>query len=167
MKVSTKIIGMDKLTAELRKMGLDAKQLSSEGVVVGFTQRYAIYVHEVQARHKPGKQWKFLESPFRTLMTTGELMRVIKEVYLKTKSLTKALLVAGLRIQRQAQLIVPIDTGALKASAFTTLESKLNAVASMAFKKSEAKRAEGLAKQAAKAVKKASKKTAKKASKKK
>ena len=158
MKVSTKIIGMDKLTAKLRKMGLDAKQLSSEGVVVGFTQRYAIYVHEVQARHKPGKQWKYLESPFRTLMTTGELMRIIKEVYQKTKSLTKAFLVAGLRIQRVAQQIVPIDTGALKASAFTTLESNLSTAAALAFKKSEAKRIEGRARQSARAAKKASKK---------
>ncbi len=157
MKVNTKVIGMDKLTAELRKMGLDAKQMSSEGVVVGFTQRYAIYVHEVQARHKPGKQWKFLESPFRRMMTTGELMRIIKEVYKKTKSLTKAFLVAGLRIQREAQQITPIDTGALKASAFTTTDSKLNAVASVAFKKSEARRVDTLAKRAAKAAKKASK----------
>lgn len=32
-------------------------------VDVGYTQSYAIYVHEVPARHKPGKIDKFLELP--------------------------------------------------------------------------------------------------------
>lgn len=34
----------------------------------------------------------------------------------------KAYLRAGLALQREAQLRVPVDTGALKASAFTALE---------------------------------------------
>ena len=35
-------------------------------VWVGYTANYAIYVHEnLQARHKPGKQAKFLEQPAR------------------------------------------------------------------------------------------------------
>ena len=36
--------------------------------------------------------------------------------------LAQALLAAGLRLQRESQMLVPIDTGNLRASAFTRLE---------------------------------------------
>lgn len=34
-------------------------------VIVGYTANYAIYVHEIDAKHKPGKIYKFLEKPMR------------------------------------------------------------------------------------------------------
>lgn len=41
------------------------------GGTAGVTKRdsdvyvgYAVYVHEVQAKHNPGTQWKYLETPF-------------------------------------------------------------------------------------------------------
>lgn len=39
-------------------------------VIVGYTASYAIYVHEdLNARHKPGKAAKFLESPARDMQS--------------------------------------------------------------------------------------------------
>jgi len=141
--ITAEIKGLDKLQKELRALSRKAKAGAREDVIVGFTQSYAIWVHEIQARHKPGKQWKYLESPARRLATTGELIRLIKTVYEKTNSLTSGMTLAGLRIQREAQEIVPIDTGALRASAFTAKESNVEANARRAFAESEYKRIAG------------------------
>lgn len=47
-------------------------------VIVGYVADYAVYVHEdLQAKHKPGKQAKFLEEPART--KRGEIIKIIKE----------------------------------------------------------------------------------------
>jgi len=87
--------------------------------IVGYTQNYALYVHEnLQAHHEVG-QAKYLEQPFR--QGANELGRMIKEAVAKGASLGQALLLAGLRLQRESQQLVPVDTGALKASAFTRL----------------------------------------------
>ena len=135
--ITAKIEGLDKLNSQLRVLAAKAKEGSREDVIVGFTQRYAIWVHEVQARHNAGQQWKYLEMPARRLANTGELIRIVKQSYEVANNLTRSMLMAGLRIQREAQDIVPVDTGALKASAFTTKESQLEAKASAAFARSE------------------------------
>ena len=44
-------------------------------VTVGYAQIYAIFVHEVQATHKAGKTWKFLEIPMRE--KRKEIMKII------------------------------------------------------------------------------------------
>lgn len=75
-----------------------------------------------------GKYWdpqgrgqaKFLEQPFREMQ--GELLRVIRDAARGGAPLIKALLMAGLRLQRAAQLLVPVDTGNLKGSAFVERE---------------------------------------------
>jgi len=91
-------------------------------VVVGFTQNYAIYVHEnLEAYHLVG-QAKFLEQPARELSQGGVLSRIVVEVMRQGKTMMQGLLLAGLRIQREAQRLVPVDTGALKNSAFTRVE---------------------------------------------
>lgn len=86
-------------------------------VVVGFTQVYALKVHEdVQAHHKEGKQAKYLEGPARRY--GKEIGELVARVYKQTKSMGKALFVGGLRLLREAQLIVPVDTSALKNSGY-------------------------------------------------
>ncbi len=48
-------------------------------IVVGYVADYAVHVHEnLDARHKPGKQAKYLEGPFRK--HKGEIMRRIAYV---------------------------------------------------------------------------------------
>lgn len=63
---SQKLVPVDtavlKNTATTRAEG---KGLKTQ-VIVGYGTNYAIYVHEdLEARHKPGKQAKFLEEPLR------------------------------------------------------------------------------------------------------
>ncbi len=46
-------------------------------IIIGYVADYAVYVHEdLQARHQPGKQAKFLEQPARE--KKGEIIRIIK-----------------------------------------------------------------------------------------
>jgi hypothetical protein len=75
--------------------------------------------------HKQGFYWdpqgrgqaKFLEEPARTM--SKELGRIVAEITKSTGSLEQGMLAAGLRLQREAMLRVPVDLGNLKASAFT------------------------------------------------
>lgn len=93
-----------------------------ESVIVGYTAAYATAVHEnTKAFHARG-QAKYLEQPARELSNTGELSKIITNAVKKGIKLGKALLLAGLRIQRESQKLVPIDTGNLRASAFTRQE---------------------------------------------
>lgn len=97
-----------------------AEQQGEPSVVVGFTAKYALYVHEdVYATHTVG-QAKYLEQPARTMRPV--LARIVRDAMKKGVPLPKALLMAGLRLQREAMLLCPVDTGALRASAFTKLE---------------------------------------------
>lgn len=56
------------LTGNLRLSAFTRKEGKGTGtqVRVGYTANYAVFVHEnLTARHKPGKQAKFLETPAR------------------------------------------------------------------------------------------------------
>lgn len=93
-------------------------------VVVGYAAKYAIFVHERQARHAPGKQWKFLEQPAREL--SAELGRMIVQGMQHPEAkLEEVLLAAGMRLEAASKRIVPVDTGALRAGSFTALEENL------------------------------------------
>jgi hypothetical protein len=113
------------------------KEATSESVIVGYTANYALYVHENtemklkgQKRQPPGKgkywdpqgraQSKFLATPARELQ--DEIGAAIVKTYDRTRMMGKSLLVGGLYLQRESQKLVPVDTGNLKASAFTRLE---------------------------------------------
>lgn len=65
-------------------------------------------------------QAKFLEEPARRLRK--EIVKIIQTIYAKTRNLEKALVAGGLRLQRESQQLVPVDTGNLKNSAFTRVE---------------------------------------------
>lgn len=132
----TTLEGLDKLQKKLRDLKKKAGEESNPSVVVGYTQSYALPVHEnLEARHRDGKQAKYLETPAREL--ADELGTIAKTVYTKTGSLEKGLLAAGLRLQRASQEIVPIDTSALRASAFTALERDVESKSEEAFSRSE------------------------------
>lgn len=74
------------------------------------------YYWDPQGRAQP----KFLTDPARNLQE--ELGRIVAEALLTGATMATALLRAGLRLQRESQQLVPVDTGNLKASAFTRLE---------------------------------------------
>lgn len=91
-------------------------------VVVGYTQSYAVYVHENLEAFHPVGQAKFLEQPHRTMQR--ELAEMISNLLNSGVSLVQTLFLAGLRLQRESQKLCPVDTGALKASAFTKIEKE-------------------------------------------
>lgn len=91
-------------------------------VTVGYTQEYAIYVHEnLEANFKVG-QAKYLEQPARELQ--GQMAQMVKDYVAGGMKLGMALYMVGLFLQRESQKLCPVDTGALRASAFTRLEEK-------------------------------------------
>lgn len=120
MPVTSKIEGVDKTVASLKKK---AMLVASAGgsVIVGYTQAYAVYVHEdTEANHPNGGQAKFLEQPARELKK--EFGKIIRQAVGKGYTVVQALLLCGLRLQKESQKLVPVDTGALKASAFMKQE---------------------------------------------
>ena len=136
MAIGTKITGLEKLTAKLRDLAAKSRRDDDCQVTVGFTAAYAIYVHEnLQMKwrglpRKSGKgvywgphgQAKFLEGPAREM--AAELAQIAYVAVAQGKSLSQGLLLAGLRLQREAQQRVPVVTGNLRASAFTRLEPR-------------------------------------------
>lgn len=140
-----KVIGIEEVNRKLQALANRSKQKDAGSLVVGFSQNYAIYVHEVPARHKEGKQWKYLETVVRRL--APQIPRLVEATYLVTGSLYAGLLKAASRIQREAQEIVPIDTGALRASAFTAKDPGWQAVASAKQAQAESMRKTKLQKQ--------------------
>lgn len=119
----------------------DAAKDADSVVLVGFSQKYAIYVHENMNAHHPVGQAKFLEQPARELR--NELGSIIETTFKQTGSVRKGLLLAGLRLQREAQLLTPVDTSALKASAWTAYEENAAQVEAAAYSKSEVIRTAG------------------------
>ena len=124
-----------KVAAALANMKRRSEQEDNVSVVVGYTAFYALFVHEKiemkwrgLERHgkKPGVYWgpggqaKFLEGPFRFLSQT--LADIVVKQFNVGRSLSQALLMAGLRLQRESQLLVPVVTGHLRASAFTRVD---------------------------------------------
>lgn len=88
--------------------------------VVGYTQNYAIFVHERLDVFHPVGQAKYLEEPFRGL--APKMTEKIAKYFSKGMNLSQAVTVVLLEVQRESQLLVPIDTGALRASAFVKME---------------------------------------------
>jgi hypothetical protein len=131
-----KIQNLERLVGKLRALAGKARTDKEASVLVGFTAAYAIYVHEdMEAEwlgqpRKSGKgvYWgpslygpKFLEGPFREFKSVLFNI-VLKAMKKRGTTMAQALLLAGLRLQRESQLRVPVEYGNLRASAFTRLE---------------------------------------------
>lgn len=117
-KANIRISGVGKL----RKLFANSKRSAkSTSVDVGYTASYSLPVHEmVGASFKaPGTQAKFLEQPARELQP--RLKDRLKAWLGRGLTLAQALLAIGFRLQRDSQKICPIDTGNLRASAFTRI----------------------------------------------
>ena len=118
-----RIEGMDGLMNVFRRLTVDARKDGQASVVVGYTARYGLWVHEnLQNRHPVGAA-KFLETPARQLSSDGTLAKIISNATRRGVELGTALVLAGLRLQRASQQMCPVDTGAMRASAFTRRDS--------------------------------------------
>lgn len=116
------IKGLDKLFQTLDKLRRDSERKNNGNVVVGYSAAYAVYVHEnLESRHTVGEA-KYLEKPARKLIGSGVVGKVIIAARTQGIQVVKALLIVGLRLQRESQKLVPVDTGNLKGSAFTEKE---------------------------------------------
>lgn len=123
-----------KLKAQLLKRLGDGKQVS---VQVGYTAGYALAVHEKRGmvlrgipRPKPrkGKFWDpqgkaragYLLDVMRE--NNKQIAKVVNTAFKQGRTLAQSLVTGGLLLQRLSQQAVPVDTGNLKASAFTRLD---------------------------------------------
>lgn len=120
------ITGVKKVISLLQKKLKENAENPTPQVSVGYTQAYALYVHEnmevslTLKNVRAGRGAKYLETPYRQMMTS--MVQHIRDGLKARKPLAKLLMVEGLLLQRASQKLVPIDTGALRASAFTRLE---------------------------------------------
>lgn len=116
-----KVEGLNEVTKALGKRLDDAKAEGSPSVRVSYSAAYAYWVHERRdIKHTTGKAG-FLLDPARRL--APELGTMIGDQMKKGRTLSQALLLAGLRLQRESQQECPVEFGLLRASAATTLES--------------------------------------------
>lgn len=67
-------------------------------------------------------QPKFLEEPART--HAREIGDIVRAAYKRGAGLVYSLLIGGMHLQRLSQLLVPVDEGNLKGSAFTRLDER-------------------------------------------
>ena len=127
---------------KLRKYCQDNKGKDTLTVVVGYSMEYALEVHERTDVKRRVGQPKFLETAARTL--APEVSNMLRKS--KPDKLADNMLRAGLLIQRESQKLTPVDTSALRASAFTAVEEDLDRVATEARTKAEQTRMKVLAK---------------------
>jgi hypothetical protein len=127
--------GMLSLKGTLSKLKNKYGDNPKPSVSVGFTQAYGIFVHENLEAHHPTGQAKFLEQPAREMAT--EIPQIVKKTINDGGTLEDGLLVAGFELQRRAQQLTPVDTGALKASAFTSKTADEETAASTAHVKAQ------------------------------
>lgn len=125
----------DRLTKVLERLEAESKAKNHVTVQVGFTQRYAILVHEDLEANHPVGQAKYLEQPAREMQNALKVQ--IIDAVNKGRSLREALIMAGMHLQRASQELAPVDTSALRASAFTAVEEEADRAAQEAFNKSE------------------------------
>lgn len=76
---SMKIVPVDK---NILRSGAFTRNVGGEGfdtdIIVGYQAEYAVFVHEdEEARHRPGKQAKYLEAPARQFRP--EILKIIAE----------------------------------------------------------------------------------------
>ena len=116
------ISGVSSLMKKLLGLKTQAQRDANLSYQVGYTQSYAVWVHERMDVFHPVGQAKFLEQPARELGSNGTLARIVSQTMRSGGTLRQALLSAGLHLQRASQMLCPVDTGALRNSAFTRIE---------------------------------------------
>lgn len=115
-----RLTGDDEVIKKLRDIAKRVSKKYEGNVVVGYEAAYAVYVHEdLTASHPNGGQAKYLEQPART--KAKEIREVVNAAMARGATVEKALFMGGLKLQRESQLLVPVDTGYLRASAFTKI----------------------------------------------
>ena len=119
-RAQPQIEGKDAILRSITAKAAAAKNANLK-LVVGYEAEYAVHVHErLDLYHEPPTQAKFLEQPGREL--AFRMGKKIADLMKAGVPMKKAMLEAGMMLQEASQKIVPIDTGNLRASAFTRVE---------------------------------------------
>jgi len=121
--------GLERIIQAFRDKAAKARLDEHPSVIVGYVASYALYVHEnLEARHYPpygtGGKAHFLIDPFRKLEGDGTIKQLFVSAVRAGKTPSQALVFAGMRVQRDSMEECPVDTGNMKAGAFTQLESQ-------------------------------------------
>ncbi len=142
MPKMVEIVGLSKLLSNLQKTK-ESPQYANCSVAVGYTAFYALYVHEnreiwppgmrLLGKARPGNRGEYWDPqpgarPQFLLEATREGEETMKSLVTDSAHrglpLVQCLYIAGLWLQRTSQQRVPVDTGNLKASAFTKIEEQ-------------------------------------------
>jgi hypothetical protein len=136
MKITKELKGKNTFQKILAMKAAEAKETGEMFVVVSYTAEYALAIHEntemtLKGLPRPsgkGDYWdaakgqgasKYLETPAREL--APELGRIVAVETKSVKGIRKGLFIAGQRLQRESQKLVPFEYGHLRASAQTTI----------------------------------------------
>lgn len=115
------LLGAQKVTSQLQGKSLSGNL--SLKVKVGYGNLpYALKQHEdLSLNHPNGGEAKFLEKPARSMRK--EMRDVIfHKLKIGKRSLEDALTAAGYLLIEASQLLVPVDTGALRDSGFVRID---------------------------------------------
>lgn len=134
-----KVERVGKVLAALKGLAPKTGPGKKASVVVGYATKYALYVHENREIWPPGMRlegqdrpsgiatyWSpngrpgYLLEPFHQI--APDLATIVRTAIIRGSTLPQALLLAGLRLQRESMKLVPVEYGFLKNSAFTQLE---------------------------------------------
>ena len=118
---------------KLKRYCRENKGKNQFAIVVGYSQSYALEVHERTDVKRRVGQPKFLEEAARN--NESQIRDSLRRASIT--EMPQAMLRGGLLIQRESQKLCPVDTSALRASAFTTMEDQLEQVAESAKSKAE------------------------------
>lgn len=99
---------------------LTGKYAGAADGVVGYSQSYARFVHEDMEAVHPVGQAKFLEKPARTKRPM--MIAIIAKMLKAGKTPRQAVYAVLLYLQGESQALCPVDTGALKNSAFVQMK---------------------------------------------
>ena len=138
-----KMEGIESLIDKLKSRE-DAAKKDSGSVVTGYTGKYALPLHENREIWPPGMRlagkprWKphkgffwdpqgsaqpgFLLEPARK--HRQKIGDVVRQSARQGMTLMQSLYNGGLFLQRESMLLVPVDLGNLKQSAFTAIEEE-------------------------------------------
>lgn len=132
--------GTRKFSQNIKRMQEQVRKTEKAAVVVGFSQRYAVFVHEhipANATYRVG-QSKFLESTSRLFAEV--LAQDIANGVKAGRPLLEVLLETGNVLLNATKDITPMDTGALRESGFVAPAAQKDQAAAEAFGRSESLR---------------------------
>lgn len=129
------ISGVKQLIDNLDKRYKKSVRENNQVLTLGYQAAYAIHVHEnLQARHAPGKQAKYLSDPAKRFR--GQMRNIVRNAVRAGLPVNQAQLLALLLLQRESQKIVPVSgwdpvispprqgSGNLKGSVFIDVDKK-------------------------------------------